>query len=246
MKSGVRKAVRIVAAIALITSLCVLGFYLWDDSNSRRVSDKLDELKENREEVVVRNVLDEYAALYSENPDTIGWLKIDGTNIDNVVMYAPNEIDKYLRADFYGEYSTAGCLFISEGCDIEHSDNLIIHGHNMKNGSMFGTLPYYNSEDFYKSHKTFRFDTIYEKQTYEVVAAIYTAIPPEDEDTFRYYQYFESGDSKKFNEYKKLIEENKIYDTGVEINEGDKLLTLTTCAYHTTDGRFVVVARKIA
>lgn len=246
MSKRLRRIIRIVASIALAVSVGFLIFYAVDNSRARKTEEKIDELKENTEEIVVPQVLDEYAALVKENPDTIGWLKIEDTSIDNVVMYAPDTVDKYLRTDFYGNYSTRGCLFISEGCDPERSDNLIINGHHMKDGSMFGTLMSYADEEFYKTHKTFRFDTIYEKQTYEVVAAIETAIPPEGEDSFRYYQYFESGDRKKFNEYKKFITENALYDTGVELQYGDKLLTLTTCAYHTADGRFIVVARKLS
>ena len=111
---------------------------------------------------------------------------------------------------------------------------------------MFGTLDSYADESFYAEHKIIRFDTIYEKHSYEVVAAISTSIPAKDEDVFRYYEYTSSNDEETFLDYADFIEKNKLYDTGVEINPGDKLLTLSTCAYHTTDGRFVVVARQIS
>ena len=244
MNIDTRKIVRVISLIVLIVSLCVLAVYIIGDLRDAKTEDDIKGLKGN--DVKVPEVLDEYAGLYAENSDTIGWLKIDGMTIDYVVMQAPDEINKYLRHDFYGKDSTRGCLFVDEYCDIFNSDNIIIYGHNMKDGSMFGTLDSYADESFYAEHKIIRFDTIYEKHSYEVVAAISTSIPAKDEDVFRYYEYTSSNDEETFLDYADFIEKNKLYDTGVEINPGDKLLTLSTCAYHTTDGRFVVVARQIS
>lgn len=246
MNIDTRKIVRIVALIALIASLCVLAFYIIGDLQDAKTDDDIKDLKGKDTEVKIPEVLDEYASLYAENKDTIGWLKIDGTEIDYVVMQAPDEINKYLRNDFYGKSSARGCLFVDEYCDIFKSDNIIVYGHNMKDGTMFGTLDRFANESFYSKHKLIQFDTIYEKHTYEVVAAIKTEIPPKGEKVFRYYEYTSSNDEETFLEYADFIEKNKLYDTGVEINPGDKLLTLSTCAYHTTDGRFVVVAKQVS
>lgn len=245
MNDKMRKIIRLIALIALVVSVGVLIFYAVDDMRSKGTDDKLKDLKGAQATSALPDILPEYKALYAENPDTIGWLRIDGTGIDNVVMYAPDEIDKYLHTDFYGEYSYRGCLFVDEYCDMLSSDNLIIYGHNMKDYSMFGSLMYYVSEDFYRQHKLISFDTIYEKQTYEIVAAIKTELVPEGSDGFKYYEYTGSGDEASFSEYVKFIEENKLYDTDAELSPGDKILTLSTCAYHSEDGRFIVVARKI-
>lgn len=244
MKLDARKIIRIIAVIALIVSLCILAVYIIGDLRDAKSDADIDKLKDN--DVKVPDILDDYAGLYAENSETIGWLKVDGTEIDNVVMYAPDEIDKYLHRDFYGKDSYRGCLFVDEFCDILKSDNLIVYGHNMKDGTMFGTLDCYASESFYKEHKYIQFDTIYEKHIYEVVAAIKTSIPAKGEDCFRYYEYTGSDDEEMFIEYMQFIDENKLYNTGVELELGDKLLTLSTCAYHTTDGRFVVVARQVS
>ena len=245
MNDKMRKIIRLIALIALVVSVGVLIFYAVDDLRSKNTGDKLKDLKGAQATSALPDILPEYKALYAENPDTIGWLRIDGTGIDNVVMYAPDEIDKYLHTDFYGNYSYRGCLFVDEYCDILSSDNLIIYGHNMKDYSMFGSLMYYVSEDFYRQHKLISFDTIYEKQTYEIVAAIKTELVPEGSDGFKYYEYTGSGDEDSFSEYVKFIEEDKLYDTDAELSPGDKILTLSTCAYHSEDGRFIVVARKI-
>ena len=244
MKLDVRIIIRIIAFMALIVSLCILAVYIIGDIRDAQSDRDINDLKNS--DVKLPDVLDEYAGLYAENSDTIGWLKIDGTEIDYVVMQAPDEINKYLRNDFYGKSSTRGCLFVDEYCDIFKSDNIIVYGHNMKDGTMFGTLDRYANESFYSEHKLIQFDTIYEKHTYEVVAAIKTEIPAKDKKVFRYYEYTSSNDEETFLEYADFIEKNKLYDTGVVINPGDKLLTLSTCAYHTTDGRFIVVAKQIS
>ena len=245
MNDKMRKIIRLIALIALVVSVGVLIFYAVDDMRSKGTDDKLKDLKGAQATSALPDILPEYKALYAENPDTAGWLRIDGTGIDNVVMYAPDEIDKYLHTDFYGNYSYRGCLFVDEYCDMLSSGNLIIYGHNMKDYSMFGSLMYYVSEDFYRQHKLISFDTIYEKQTYEIVAAIKTELVPEGSGGFKYYEYTGSGDEASFSEYVKFIEENKLYDTDAELSPGDKILTLSTCAYHSEDGRFIVVARKI-
>lgn len=242
MKISIRKAIRIVSLVVFLACAALLAVYFIGDLRDDAASKNIDKLKEA--EVTVPDILDEYAGLYAENPDTIGWLKIDGTELDNVVMYVRHDNDKYLHTDFYGKFSYRGCLFVDGWCNVLTSDNIIVYGHHMKDGSMFGAIVDYQNEEFYSQHKYIQFDTIYEKQTYEVVAAISTALLPDGEDGFRYYEYTGSGE-KQFDEYLKFIDENKLYDTDARLSAGDKILTLSTCAYHTDDGRFIVVAKKI-
>lgn len=247
MSDRVRKIIRTIAAAALAVSLGALVFYAVDDLRAKSADDKVSELKdEAAESSPLPDVLPEYSALVAENSDTIGWLKIEGTGIDYVVMQAPDELEKYLHLDFYGEYSYRGCLFVDEYCNVLSSDNIIIYGHNMKDGSMFGELMSFVSEDYWREHKTISFDSIYEKHEYEVVAAIKTEVLGDDDEGFKYYEYYESGNDEKLTEYSEFIEANRLYDTGVSVQSGDRLLTLSTCAYHTDDGRFIVVAREIS
>lgn len=244
MKISLQKVIRIVSLIVFLVCLTLLAFYLIGDARDAAANKDIDKLKDA--EVTVPDVLDEYAGLYAENPDTIGWLKIDGTELDNVVMFSRHDNEKYLHTDFYGNSSYRGCLFVDGWCDVLTSDNIIVYGHHMKDGSMFGVIVDYQSEEFYKQHKYISFDTIYEKQTYEIVAAIKTAILPKDDNGFKYYEYTGQNDEVSFNEYLKFIDENKLYDTDAALRQGDKILTLSTCAYHASDGRFIVVARRIS
>ena len=97
-------------------------------------------------------------ALISENADCIGWLSIDGTSISYPVMYTPSEPQKYLRRSFYGQYSQSGVPFLDGRCSTV-GGNLIIYGHNMKNGTMFSDLKKYLNTDFLNAHRTVRLET---------------------------------------------------------------------------------------
>lgn len=98
-------------------------------------------------------------ALIAENSDCIGWLSIDGTNISYPVMHTQSDPQKYLRRNFYGEYSQSGVPFLDGRCDFQ-STNLIIYGHNMKNGTMFSDLKKYLDSEFLNAHRTVKFETV--------------------------------------------------------------------------------------
>ena len=112
-------------------------------------------------------------ALIAENADCIGWLSIDGTNISYPVMHTPSDPQKYLRRNFYGEYSQSGVPFLDGRCDLQ-STNLIIYGHNMKNGTMFSDLKKYVNREFLNTHRTVKFETTDGVQTFIVTEALKT------------------------------------------------------------------------
>lgn len=97
-------------------------------------------------------------ALIAENADCIGWLSIDGTNISYPVMNTPSDPQKYLRRNFYGKYSQSGVPFLDGRCNLQ-STNLIIYGHNMRNGAMFSNLKKYVDREFLNAHRTVKFET---------------------------------------------------------------------------------------
>mgnify|MGYP000523758151 CR=1 FL=1 len=112
-------------------------------------------------------------ALIAANTDCIGWLSIDGTNISYPVMYTPHDPQKYLRRNFYGKYSQSGVPFLDGRCDLQ-STNLIIYGHNMKNGTMFSDLKKYLNTDFLNAHRTVRLETADGVQSFIVTEALKT------------------------------------------------------------------------
>ena len=203
-----------------------------------------------------REVLPRLQEQYEKNPDLAGWLTIPGTRIDYPVMYSPDEPERYLHANFDAAYSFAGLPFLDAACDTE-SGNRIIYAHNMLDGSMFRTLLKYQQKDFWQRNPVISFNTLYEEQEYEVVAAFYDKVYKKSDTNFKFYQFYDTSDQSSYNYlgdvYRKqdhldeamaYYREHALYDTGVTAQCGDLFLTLVTCAYQTENGRFVVVARK--
>jgi sortase B len=210
---------------------------------------KSDEANEPVEEIPYneeKTILPEYAELFLQNMDMVGWIKIEDTNINYPVMHTPDNPDFYLKHDFDKEYSDYGCPYVQENCDVqEPSDNIIIYGHHMKNGSMFADLEKFKSEDFYKKHKTISFNTLTYKYEYEIVAVFKTFVYSDSPESFKYYRFVNAETSEQFDEYIAKCKELSLYDTGVSAQYGDKLITLSTCEYSRTNGRLVVVAKRV-
>lgn len=159
-------------------------------------------------------------------------------------MYTPDRQDFYLKRNFEKRYSAYGVPYIAEHCNpSEPSDNVIIYGHHMKNGSMFTDLMKYESKDFYNSQKVINFDSLTETGRYEVIAVFKTTVY--DSKGFKYYLFTDAETEEDFDAYVKKCKELSIYDTGVSAEYGDKLITLSTCEYSRKNGRMVVVAKRI-
>ena len=195
---------------------------------------------------------------YEKNNDCIGWLKVDDMVIDYPVMQTPDNEDYYLDRDFDGNSSSAGCLImdtdsvVGDGT-LEHdyqdgtkpSTNLIIHGHNLRNGSMFGDLDKYRKQDFEKQHSIIKFSSLYEEREYEIVSVFLSQVYRMDQDVFKYYKFFEADTKEEFDDYYKNVKKLQLYDTGVTAEFGDEFITLSVCAYHVENGRLVVTAKRI-
>ncbi len=189
-------------------------------------------------------ILTPYLAFYEKNPDFYGWICIDGTKVNYPVMYTPTDPEYYLRRAFDGSDARSGTPFLDASCT-EEGNLYVVYGHRMKNRTMFGTLPYYEKRDYWAEHPYIYFDTLYEQGTYEIVAAFYSKIYEKGEAGFRYYQYKSLTDEQTFADFKKGVEKSALYKTDEELMFGDKVLLLSTCSYHTDEGRFVVVAKKL-
>lgn len=188
-----------------------------------------------------------YGSVFREYPDIRGWLQVEGTVIDYPVLQRDGEDEYYLYLDFRGEEDKRGSLILDEDSSVEGGEfttNLLIHGHNMKDGSMFGGLDGYRSEDYYREHKYISLYTEDGEHHYEVMAAFDSQVYYASDQVFKYYNFFQADTEEEFHYFYDNVKELALYDTGVEAEFGDRFLTLSTCAYHVEDGRFVVVAKE--
>lgn len=216
------------------------------DALSSEVQQEKNTFSLHKSAVRLPDILPEYETLYNKNKKLIGWLKIDDTNIDYPVMQTVNN-EYYLDHNFNQEYDKNGSLFLDKDCDIVHRNtNLIIYGHHMKSGKMFGNLNEYRKEEYGKEHSIIQFDTIYEKGTYQVMYVFRSRVYSEEEVVFKYYQFLDAVSEKEFNSNMQEMAALSLYDTGVTASFGDELLTLSTCDSSEQDGRFVVVAKRIS
>lgn len=208
------------------------------------ISQNAEQKQNNPENADKTVILKRFVRLYEQNPDLVGWLTIAGTHVNYPVLQCTQ--DFYLTHNFDREEDKYGCLFVRENADVfTPGTNFIIYGHNMRDGSMFGDLDEYKSEEFYREHTLIEFDTLYEERTYEIVAVFYSQVYRESEDVFKYYQFYQADTQEEFDEFYDNIKALSIYDTGVTAEYGDTFLTLSTCAYHVENGRFVIVAKKV-
>jgi sortase B len=209
-------------------------------------------------EMIAPVMLPEYQVLYEQNEDIIGWLFIEDTMIDYPVMQTPKDETYYLHRDFNKEENKNGCLILDTdtyagiGCAKQGyvngeppSTNLIIHGHTMKSGEMFGGLKKYADYEYGMEHNIICFDSLYEKREYELIAVFYSQVYYQSEDVFKYYKFFQADTQEEFDDWYNNIKELSLYDTGVSAEFGDEFITLSCCAYHVEDGRFVVVGKRI-
>ena len=184
--------------------------------------------------------------LYLENADMVGWILIEDTNIDYPVMQTPTDPNYYLKHNFEKNYTDYGCPFMQADCDVLcSSDNLIIYGHNMKDGSMFADLAKYRSKDFRQAHKTVWFDTELGSSAYEIFAVIHTTVQADAADAFPFYRFVDAASPEEFADYVSACKARALYDTGISAQYGDKLLTLSTCDNITDNGRWLVIGKQI-
>ena len=178
------------------------------------------------------------------NSDVIGWIKIDGTNIDYPVM---QNGDYYLHRNIYKNYSSHGTPYLADYCNIKYSNNLIIYGHHMKDNTIFSQLEKYKTYSFYNEHRYIKFYTIEGKKTieniYEVMFAFKT-IAYSDEG-FKYYTYTNFHNEEDYTEFVENCRKLEFYNTGVIGTNKDKYITLSTCEYSQKNGRMIIVGKKV-
>ena len=258
-KERLRRFITFISGVIGAACLGYFAFYCVQASNASRQARSLSELKDKEPRFEARpkatvnldlleeppEILSEYQTLYVKNKSLAGWIRIPGTEIDYPVMQTRNN-DYYLNHDFEQNEDNNGSIFIDSQCSIwPRSENLLIYGHNMKSGKMFGTLDKYKSEDYYKEHPLIEFDTIYEKGIYRIMYVFPEVVHEASEVTFKYYQFIEADSEEEYDSNMQTMAEMSLYDTGVTSSFGDELITLSTCDYEPDAERFAVVAKRV-
>lgn len=274
------KIVTIVAAAVLVVTVIILICSVISEQKNKRLNEELasehttvitsetapPETTVTEETTVTTAppplvLLDSMAPFVEQNPDTAGWIKVDGTYIDNVVVQTENNSD-YLDRDFYGQKAQPGTVFadyrsVVNDYDDKQTPNIILYGHNQRDGTMFGTLNYYKVKpssgslkgfDFYLNHPTFEFSNLYEEYTYKIIAAFVIEVEPQhtrDGIIFDYHNYIKFGKKRTFDMFKENILERTTINTGVDFDKNDKFVTLSTCSNEFEPSRFVVIGRRV-
>lgn len=194
--------------------------------------------------VGANGMLTGYEEIYQMNNHTVGWIKMEGTQMDYPVMQTPEEPNYYLYRNFDKNDSARGSIYAREVCDINKpSDNITLFGHNMADGSMFACLNNYVNKTAWDNNSLIFFDTLYEFHTYKIFAVFKTSANVGE--GFSYHQFVDAANEKEFNDFVSKCKELAFYDTGITPVYGDKLICLSTCEYTLDNGRLVVAAVRI-
>ena len=196
-------------------------------------------------------VLTDTAKAFLEiNPDTVGYIRIPDTKIDNMVVKGTDN-DYYLNHNVYGEKRQAGSIFVDYRCTIGtyyDSPNIIIYGHNQKDNTMFGHMDLYKSDiEYWKENPIIYFNTNYENNAYLIIATFVTNEKPEHDNgyVFDYWNYINFNDDYKFSTWKQEVLDRTLFTTGYDFDESDEYITLSTCSSEWEPARHVIIARKL-
>lgn len=264
-KKKVKKLITIAMLAILIITIIAVGLYYgikaYGDYKEKKsyndLSDYMKDADQNDmvEEKTARMV--KLEELHNQYPGVVGWLDVPGTTISFPIVQNTETNDYYLDHTYKGEYSARGSIYLDKRVDLEKpSENFLIYGHRNQNGAMFEPLMNYEKEAFYKEHKTMTFTTLHEDAEYEIIAAFRSRLYYKSEkNVYRYYFFINADDTSlynpaiqggeaAFNDFVQNAKKDSMYPIEPTASYGDQLMTLSTCAYHSENGRFAVVAKK--
>ena len=240
------KFFRAILILVLLISITILILKLCNKNDDALIESIVNDDSKPQENIETERVK-KLKELQKENSDIIAWIEIENSKINYPVLQGKDN-SFYMTHDYKKEYSKDGSLFLDKDYDWSiPSSNLLIYGHNNRGSTeMFVDLMNYKEEDYYKNHKTIRFTTAKEDAEYEIIAVFLSRVYYKSEkDVFRYYFFINAENEQEFNDYVENSKKASLYDIDATAKYGDQLLTLSTCSFHTEDGRLAVVARKM-
>lgn len=243
-KKILRKFLKWLSLLAFLASVgMIIKLIFLDPKVVTRDQDEVKSIYYNQENG--ENFDDKFKKLAEINSDIKAWIFISGTVIDYPVLQREGNPDYYLFHNYKGERSRYGSIFVGGDCKIDSNcKNIVLHGHNMRDGQMFAGILKFLDLDFYKQNPVVEFDTPLEKGDYKVFSAFKTNISPEQGYVFNYLiPNFDSAES--FENFVNEVKKRSYLEIPVDVNKDDNLLTLSTCSNDAADTRTVVVARKL-
>ena len=267
MKKVLFTAVVVLLVAAFGISAFMVGNYLIDGKNQANRYDELSDIAANAQtettapaetkstetesaeptettEAEQTGMLPGYKEIYDMNNHTVGWIKMEGTQMDYPVMQTPHDPNFYLYRNFDKANSTRGSVYAWSEADInEPSDNITLFGHNMADGSMFACLSAYTNKAAWDNNSLIFFDTLNEYHTYKIFAVFKTSANLGQ--GFSYHKFVDAANEEEFDEFVSTCKQLAFYDTGITPVYGDKLICLSTCEYTLDNGRLVVAAVRI-
>lgn len=244
-----RKAITAVIVIVVLVAAAAAAYYIYNAVNSET------SLTTNTTAVPAEgettSVPAEYQEYYNRNNDFVGWIKIDGTEIDYPVVQADDN-DYYLNHNFDKEKESRGTIFMDYTSDpnLEYM-NTVIHGHNWLDDTVFSELPQYSDIDYYREHPVIEYNTRTEMHKWKIFAVFITTASADEDNGYVFNYVYPDMGGINFDGYMAEINKRTLYYTGVDVNENDKILTLSTCTRevdtrsYRADCRIVILARMV-
>ena len=249
-----RKTLKVVSSLVLVVSIGILVKILVIDSYvSQKAANEIQELYHHQQESDNNNESKEaekdnkFSELLKINSEICGWISISGTRIDYPVLQGnKNETHFYLDHNYKREKSKYGSIFLDPICQLsENPKNCVIYGHHMADGQMFADLMKFSSLDFYKQNPLISFETIKDRNAKWKIFSVFKTNTLASQGKIFYYVVSDFADNNSFLDYVSQIRKRSLLDIPVNVNENDKLITLSTCSYEFQDFRTVVVARRV-
>lgn len=242
--------IAITTIIIIIAALVVVAISYpksIDETTANSITATDDGVSQQEKETVPSKY-DEY---YNKNNDFVGWIKIDGTHVDYPVVQTDNN-KYYLNHNFEKKSEDRGSIFMASDCNSKNLDtNTVIHGHNWLDKTMFSELTKYSNFKFYKKHPVIEFNTKTDMYKWKIYSVFITTGSKNEDNGYMFNYVYPHMEGKNFDGYIKELNARSLYNTGVDVNENDKFLTLSTCTRevdsknYRTDCRIVIVARLV-
>ena len=238
MRKVIRLLLWLIACTALVFSAVKLLGYIREGNQSTSLNDRLiDDAVEPSRTGETAPIKVDFDVLLEKNGDIVGWLYCEDTPI-NLPVVQSSDNDHYLRRLLDGSWNTAGTLFVDCRNSADFSDaNTVIYGHNMKNKTMFGTLSYYREQSYFEEHPVMWLLTPNGNYKVEPVAGYIT---PTTSDVYS----FDQSDEEVLATVRQAVE-SSTFTSGIEISDGDRFLTLSTCSYEYDNARYVLIGRLV-